>query len=103
MLFAGSEAIRISSVTNDDKDIIEELNDGLSNEENLIKHRKGVASLSPYIALLVTKDRAVGFDATSNRFIETKLPIHDELITAKAEKYVAVVITSSREHLLSKT
>ena len=57
---------------------------------------KGVASLSPYIALLVTKDRAVGFDATSHRFIETQLPIHDELLAAETEKYVAVVITSSR-------
>ena len=57
---------------------------------------KGVASLSEYIALLVTKDRAVGFDATSNRFIETLLPIHDELLAAEAERYVAVVITSSR-------
>jgi hypothetical protein len=57
---------------------------------------KGVASLSPYIALLVTGDRAIGFDAASNRFIETQLPIHDELVAAEAEKYVAVVITSSR-------
>jgi len=57
---------------------------------------KGVASLSPYIALLVTRDRAIGFDATSNRFIETQLPIHDELLAAEAERYVAVVITSSR-------
>ncbi len=57
---------------------------------------KGVASLSPYIALLATKDRAVGFDATSNQFTETQLPIHDELLAAQAEDYVAVVITSSR-------
>ena len=57
---------------------------------------KGVASLSPHIALLVTRDRAVGFDATYNRFIETLLPIHDELLAAEAERYVAVVITSSR-------
>ena len=56
----------------------------------------GVASLSPYIALLVTGDRAIGFDAASNRFIETQLPSHDELLAAEAEKYVAVVITSSR-------
>ena len=62
----------------------------------LDESEKGVASLSPYIALLVTGDRAIGFDAASNRFIETRLPIHDELLTAKAEKYVAVVITSSR-------
>jgi hypothetical protein len=57
---------------------------------------KGVASLSPYIALLVTGDRAIGFDATSNRFIETQLPISDELLAAEVERYVAVVITSSR-------
>ncbi|MGD1970869.1 MAG: hypothetical protein PVH94_04260 [Desulfobacterales bacterium] len=57
---------------------------------------EGVASLSPYIALLITKDRAVGFDATSNRFVETLLPIHDELLAAEVERYVAVVITSSR-------
>ena len=57
---------------------------------------KGVASLSPYIALLVTKNRAVGFDTTSNRFVETLLPIHDELLAAEVERYVAVVITSSR-------
>ena len=62
---------------------------------------KGVASLSPYIALLVTRDRAVGFDATSNRFTETQLPLHDELIAAEAEKYVAVVITSSRAFALA--
>jgi hypothetical protein len=57
---------------------------------------KAVASLSPYIALLVTRDRAIGFDATFNRFIETQLPIHDQLLAAKVDKYVAVVITSSR-------
>jgi len=57
---------------------------------------RGVASLSPYIALLVTGDRAIGFDATSNRFIETQLPISDELLAAEVERYVAVVITSSR-------
>jgi hypothetical protein len=57
---------------------------------------KGVASLSEYMALLVTKDRAVGFDATSNRFIETLLPIQDEILAAEVERYIAVVITSSR-------
>ena len=57
---------------------------------------KGVATLSPYIALLVTGDRAIGFDATSNQFVETQLPIRDELLAAEAERYVAVVITSSR-------
>jgi hypothetical protein len=62
----------------------------------LDESEKGVASLSPHIALLVTGDRAIGFDASSNRFIETQLPIHHELIVAEAEKYVAVVITSTR-------
>jgi len=62
----------------------------------LDESEKGVASLSPHIALLVTGDRAIGFDAASNQFIETQLPIHDELLAAEAEKYVAVVITSSR-------
>ena len=62
----------------------------------LDESEKGVASLSPYIALLVTGDRVIGFDAASKRFITTQLPIHDELLTAKAEKYVAVVITSNR-------
>ncbi|UCD91328.1 MAG: hypothetical protein JSW04_07905 [Desulfobacterales bacterium] len=57
---------------------------------------KGIASLSPYIALLVTGDRAVGFDASSNRFVEAQLPLNDELIAAEVERYVAVVITSSR-------
>ena len=57
---------------------------------------KGVASLSPYIALLVTGDRAICFNAASNQFIETQLPIHDELLAAKVEEHVVVVVTSSR-------
>ena len=56
----------------------------------------GVTSLSPYIVLLVTKNRAIAFDATSNRFTETLLPLHDELVAAEAERFVALVITSSR-------
>ena len=62
----------------------------------LDESEKGVVSLSPYIALLVSGDRAIGFDAASNLFVETQLPIHDELLAAEAENYVAVVITSSR-------
>ncbi len=57
---------------------------------------KAIASLSPYIALLATEDRAIGYDASSNQFIETQFPLHDELLVAETEKYVAVVITSSR-------
>ena len=62
----------------------------------LNESEKGVASLSPYIALLATGDRAIGFDAATNQFIETRLPIHDKLLVAEAGKYVALVITSSR-------
>ena len=57
---------------------------------------KTVVSLSPYLVLLATRDRAIAFDAAANRFVETRLPIHDELLEAAAEKYIAVVITSSR-------
>ena len=63
---------------------------------NLNESQKGVSSLSPYMALLVTRDRAIGFDASNNRFVETQLPFHEDLLAAEAEKYVAVVITSSR-------
>jgi len=52
--------------------------------------------LSPYIGLLVTGNRAVGFNNSSNRFIETRLPPKDELLTAKSGDFVAVVITTSR-------
>ena len=62
---------------------------------------KAAVSLSPHIALLTTGDRAVGFDATTNRFTETQLPLKDELITAETEQYVAVVITSSRAFALA--
>ena len=62
----------------------------------LDESEKAIVALSPYIALLTTRDRAIGFGATTNRFTETQLPLHDELLAAKAERYVAVVITSSR-------
>ncbi len=62
----------------------------------LDESQNAVASLSQYIALLVTKNRAIGFDAATNQFIETQLPIRDELVKAKAQDHVAVVITSGR-------
>jgi len=68
---------------------------------NLSESEKGSASLSPYLALLVTEDRAIGFDATSNRFIETQFSNHDELIAAEVDKYVAVVVTSNRAYGLA--
>ena len=57
---------------------------------------KEVASLSDSLALLVTGDRAVVFDAASNQFVEARIPLQDELISAQVENHVAVVITSSR-------
>jgi hypothetical protein len=63
---------------------------------NSDESEKAIASLSPYIALLVTKDRAIGYNTTSNQFVEIQLPIHDEFVTTKVEKHVAIVITSSR-------
>ena len=62
----------------------------------LDESENGAVSLSPHIALLTTGNRAIGFDAASSRFVETQLPLHDELIAAEAERYVAVVITSGR-------
>lgn len=55
-----------------------------------------MVALSPFMALLVTQDRAIGFNAATKKFVELRLPVHDELVTAQVEKYVAVVITSSR-------
>lgn len=55
-------------------------------------------SLSPFIALMVSKDRAVGFDATSNRFIQARFPIHEKLVATEVDRFVAVVITSSRAY-----
>ncbi|MCP4118441.1 MAG: hypothetical protein GY737_24200 [Desulfobacteraceae bacterium] len=57
---------------------------------------QATAYISPYLALLVTGDRAIGFDAASGRFVQVNLPIHDTLIDAGAGKNVAVVITSGR-------
>jgi len=67
----------------------------------LDESENAVVALSPYIALLATRDRAIGFDATTNRFTETQLPLRDELLEAKAERYVGVVITSSRAYGLA--
>lgn len=57
---------------------------------------KPVVLLSPNLALLVTRERAIVFDRIANRFIESRLPIHDEFVAAEADKYLAVVITSRR-------
>jgi hypothetical protein len=57
---------------------------------------EAITSLSSYIALLVFEDRAIGYDASSNQFIETQLPLHDERLVVETGRHVAVVITSSR-------
>ena len=97
VLWSGSNGYLGAFLTNDRFFVISTSSDAWQALPlKLDESEKGVVSLSPYIALLVTGDRAIGFDAASNRFIETRLPIHDELLAAEAEKYVAVVITSSR-------
>jgi hypothetical protein len=53
-------------------------------------------SLSPYIALLVTGDRAVCYNISTHNFFETKLPIGAELIAAEAGRYIAVVVTTDK-------
>ena len=57
---------------------------------------KAVASLSPFMALLVTGDRAIGYSASTDKFIETGFPLFDEQIAVETGRYVAVVITSGR-------
>ena len=59
---------------------------------------KAVASLSPFMALLVTGDRAIGYSASTDKFIETRIPLYDEQIAAETGRYVAVVITSGRAY-----
>jgi hypothetical protein len=53
-------------------------------------------SLSPYIALLVTDDRAVCYNISTNGFFEIRLPIRTELVAVQADKYIAVVVTSGQ-------
>ena len=59
---------------------------------------KAVASLSPFMALLVTGDRAIGYSASTDKFIETRFPLYDEQIAAETGRYIAVVITSGRAY-----
>ncbi|WP_316365561.1 hypothetical protein [Candidatus Thiodiazotropha sp. CDECU1] len=53
-------------------------------------------SLSPYIALLATGDRAIGYNISTNSYFETRLPIREELIAAESGRYVAVVATTGK-------
>jgi len=56
----------------------------------------GSPILSPTLALLVTKERVIGFDAISPRFIEQSRTLGEEFVAVEANDYVAVVIFSSR-------
>ncbi len=56
--------------------------------------QEGITALSPYLALLVTGDRAIGFDSKNNRFIVLRRPPNEEFIEFEVNKYVAVVVSS---------
>jgi hypothetical protein len=63
---------------------------------NIDEPEKAIASLSPFMVLLVTDERAIGYSALTDKFVEKRLPLFEELIAAKTGRYVAVVITSRR-------
>jgi hypothetical protein len=54
------------------------------------------ASLSPFIAVLATNDRAVCYNISMNSFFEIRLPVRSELVAVKAGKHVAVVATTDK-------
>jgi len=54
------------------------------------------AAISPYLALLVTRQRAVGYDSLGNRFVENRLPLFETVVAAEADYRVAVVVLSGR-------
>jgi len=58
--------------------------------------RDGSFILSPTLALVVTKQRVIGFDAISPRFIEENRRLDEELVAAEVNDYVAVVVSSKR-------
>lgn len=53
-------------------------------------------AISPYLALLVTRQRAVGFDGLTNRLVENRLPLFETIVAAEADYRVAVVVLSGR-------
>ncbi|MHC5074569.1 MAG: hypothetical protein ACYTFE_07070 [Planctomycetota bacterium] len=52
------------------------------------------AKLSPYLVLLVTGDRVIGFDDKNNRFFELRRPANEKFIDFAVNRYVAVVVYS---------
>lgn len=63
---------------------------------NLNEAEGSAASLAATVALLVTDDRAIAYDGKLNRFVETQIPIRDDVIAAETGDHVALVVTSSR-------
>ncbi len=63
---------------------------------------EAIISLSPTIALLACQDRAIGYVASSNNFIQTQIPLKDEILFVRTDKYIAVIITSSKALGFSK-
>lgn len=55
-----------------------------------------IATLSPFIALLATDDRAIGYNISSNSFYETRLPLRDTRISIASDKNVAVLVMSGK-------
>ena len=64
---------------------------------------QAMPSLSPFVALLALENRAIGYNALSNRFIETQIPLHDDRLYVGTGNHVAVVVTSSRAFGFAET
>ena len=62
----------------------------------LSESKNNVPGLSPTLALLTTEDRAIVFDARSQRFVEKQFPLRDDLLAAEIGEQIAIVVTSSR-------
>jgi hypothetical protein len=53
-------------------------------------------AVSPYLALLVTRQRALGFDGLTNRLVEHRLPLFETTLAADTDYRVAVIVLSGR-------
>ncbi|CAB5112664.1 hypothetical protein D3OALGB2SA_2499 [Olavius algarvensis associated proteobacterium Delta 3] len=56
----------------------------------------GSLLVSPTLALFMTKDRVICFDAMNPRFIEPNRSLREEFLEAEVNDYVAVVVSSTR-------
>ena len=57
---------------------------------------KATAVLSMNIVLLVTEERAFGFDCESNHFVEERLQLYEEVLATNANIDVAVIVSAGR-------